>query len=287
MELKDVLIDIVNKSPMGYVKVLSSKKYETLIKDINSISYIKPESLREKIYWIINGLKSYPKCVVCGKEVTSFQNLQKGYIKHCSCSCAQLDNETRMKLEKSCLEKYGTKNPAQAKSVQDKMKQTCLERYGVENAFASEEKKQKIRATNLERYGVDNPRKSEEVKKKQKETLLKRYGITCGYHHCGDYHRSKGEIEVYKFVKELFADARCTDRKAISPMELDIFIPSINVGIEYDGDYWHSFPEMIERDKKKNELCLSRGIRLFRIKETDWTKEPDVVKEQLRRFING
>ena len=70
-------------------------------------------------------------------------------------------------------------------------------------------------------------------------------------------------------------------------MELDIFIPSLNLGIEYDGDYWHSLPDMIERDKKKDLACKEKGIKLIRIKEYNWVKDNENTKQKLKEILNG
>lgn len=48
-----------------------------------------------------------------------------------------------------------------------------------------------------------------------------------------------------------------------SEHELDVFIPSRMVGIEYDGAAWHHK----EQDEEKNRLCLKTGIKLIRIRE--------------------
>ena len=48
--------------------------------------------------------------------------------------------------------------------------------------------------------------------------------------------------------------------------EIDIFLPEYNIGIEYDGDYFHN---SIERDLEKKRLCLNNGIRLINIREPD------------------
>lgn len=55
----------------------------------------------------------------------------------------------------------------------------------------------------------------------------------------------------------------------IKRKEIDIFIPSINTGIEYDGQYYH---KDIKRDLLKNELCNSLGIKLIRIREPELPK---------------
>ena len=47
--------------------------------------------------------------------------------------------------------------------------------------------------------------------------------------------------------------------------ELDIFIPSKNVAVEYDGYYWHK--NKTQQDLNKNQLCAQRGIKLYRIRE--------------------
>ena len=55
--------------------------------------------------------------------------------------------------------------------------------------------------------------------------------------------------------------------------------------IEYDGDYWHSLPEMVKRDHKKDEICQQRGIRLIRIKESDWLSNKDNIKQMLKELF--
>lgn len=47
--------------------------------------------------------------------------------------------------------------------------------------------------------------------------------------------------------------------------ELDIYIPSKNVAIEYDGFFWHKNKE--KKDLEKNQKCIQDGIKLYRIRE--------------------
>ena len=49
--------------------------------------------------------------------------------------------------------------------------------------------------------------------------------------------------------------------------EIDIFIPSIALGIEYDGEFYHSSRDSREREKRKNAFCELNNIRLIRVKE--------------------
>ena len=52
-----------------------------------------------------------------------------------------------------------------------------------------------------------------------------------------------------------------------SKNEIDIYIPSIKTGIEYDGVVWHRSKENIEKDERKNKLLFEQGIKLIRIRE--------------------
>ncbi len=58
-------------------------------------------------------------------------------------------------------------------------------------------------------------------------------------------------------------------------MELDIYLPSIQAGIEYDGVAWHSTKGSAEREKLKYAICKENGITLIRVKEG--AKEQDGV----------
>ncbi len=61
-------------------------------------------------------------------------------------------------------------------------------------------------------------------------------------------------------------------------MELDIFIPEIKTGIEYDGATWHRGKKANLREAKKYSICKEKGVRLIRIKEhTNQEKDADIV----------
>ena len=49
--------------------------------------------------------------------------------------------------------------------------------------------------------------------------------------------------------------------------EIDVLLPELHVGIEYDGWYYHSKPKQKERDKKKEVFYAKHGIKIIRVKE--------------------
>ena len=47
--------------------------------------------------------------------------------------------------------------------------------------------------------------------------------------------------------------------------EVDVYIPSRKIAIEYDGGFWHG--KRTKKDLEKNQKCVKDGIELYRIRE--------------------
>ena len=66
--------------------------------------------------------------------------------------------------------------------------------------------------------------------------------------------------------------------------ELDIFLPSLNTAIEFDGLYWHSSEKSKIRDRRKDNYCKNMGIRLIRVKEWKYNqKHPNTIYFERKR----
>ena len=77
------------------------------------------------------------------------------------------------------------------------------------------------------------------------------------------------------YIKKVYPDAINSYREIFdNGMELDIFIPSVKTGIEYDGVFWHD-QSGLSREVKKYHICKENHIRLFRIKEGSFTDFAD------------
>jgi len=73
---------------------------------------------------------------------------------------------------------------------------------------------------------------------------------------------SAPELRIFCEIKSIFPSTQ--HRKIIAGYEVDIYIPEVHFGIEYDGVYWHK--DKIEKDQEKN-LALQSEILLLRIRE--------------------
>lgn len=83
---------------------------------------------------------------------------------------------------------------------------------------------------------------------------------------------SKGESEVFAYVKKFCPDAVQSDRVVLDGKEIDIFIPSRNIGIEFNGLIWHStkYGKSRTYHQDKSDLAASKGVRLIHIWEDEW-----------------
>ena len=75
------------------------------------------------------------------------------------------------------------------------------------------------------------------------------------------------EKAILFYLKKVFPDVReNVSFSWLGKKEVDIFIPSLNSAVEYDGYHWH---KDTEKDRKKDETCLEHGINLYRVREEE------------------
>ena len=160
-------------------QICKAKKYQDLKSEIiNSTNYLPTNcKFSERLFQIINGLKSRPLCNYCQEKVVNFRSFNMGYRQFCSSICINADYKIREKRQQTCLKKYGVDNPAKAKEFQDKSKETCLRRYAVTSPIQLDEFQEKRRQTCLEKYGVDSPMKLKKIQERRKRTCLEKYGV--------------------------------------------------------------------------------------------------------------
>lgn len=74
------------------------------------------------------------------------------------------------------------------------------------------------------------------------------------------------EKSILFYLSKAFFDVQENYRPDfLEGKEIDIYIPEIKLGIEYDGERWH---KELEKDIWKNEICNNNGLTLLRIRES-------------------
>lgn len=102
---------------------------------------------------------------------------------------------------------------------------------------------------------------------------------------------SKNEIELFNQISNWLGEKNVTvhDRTVLDGgKELDVFIPSMNAAIEYNGLKWHSeeYGKMHDYHIKKTEQCESKGIRLIQIFEDEYIKKKPIILNELIHVLS-
>lgn len=90
---------------------------------------------------------------------------------------------------------------------------------------------------------------------------------------------SRTERDIYYMCKELSSDTESKNRSLISPLELDIYIPSKKLAIEFNGDFWHSAERLGKKyHQNKTIACAKKGVQLIHIFEHEWIDKNKRIK---------
>jgi hypothetical protein len=103
--------------------------------------------------------------------------------------------------------------------------------------------------------------------------------------------KSKQQDELVEFIKNLIPNTSVvenTQKVLDNRKEIDVYIPSLWLGIEFDGLYYHS--ENFGKKNKnyhlwKTENAASKGIRLIHIFEDEWRDKKEIVKRKIKSII--
>jgi len=89
--------------------------------------------------------------------------------------------------------------------------------------------------------------------------------------------------EVYDFCSQYFNNIIENDRKILEGKEIDILIPEINLGIEFNGLYHHNelFGTPNDYHINKTKVAKQKGIKLIHIFEDEWVNKQEIVKSIL------
>lgn len=226
--------------------------------------------------------------------------------------------EIREKIKETNNLRYNG-HPMRNIDILNKMKYTNLEKWGVEYILQSEICKEKLKNSNLEKWGVDNPMKSEEVRYafiiSKNKNYVKYLGESYSLFYCekghefsiniDNYHsriknntpictvcnpigdsKSIKEKELSKYIKSIYKSEVIESYR--DGLEIDIYLPNLKLGFEFNGLYWHS-QEWKEKNYHldKTNYFKEKGIRIIHIWEDDWDNNNDIIKSQIRNWLGS
>jgi len=212
----------------------------------------------------------------------------------------------REKAKETIYKNYGVEHQMYVNDIKNKIKKTNLIKYGFENVFQNKEIIETIKNvnsltfkkkwSNILNIPISNIKVCDDVVTISglccnhnefditKSLLYDRYRYNVEYcPKCNvvNSHDSDAENKLRNFIETELKII--TEKINIENKEIDIYISSHKLGIEFNGLYWHS---ELFKDKNyhlnKTELCEQRDIQLLHIFEDEWIYKKEIVKSIIR-----
>jgi hypothetical protein len=240
------------------------------------------------------------------------EDVRKTSINKYGCDHFTQNEEIKNKVKKTNIEKYGEDNPFKSYDVKEKIKKTNIEKYGEDNPSKSDIIKNKI-STNLKKW---NKIKNLEMYKKynvqsidyeKKEIVFKcdnnkehyfvispflfqnrKFCKTVLCTICNPISSSKSgsELQLFNFIEKEYKKEILRNKRIIDDREIDIYLPDLKIGFEFNGLYWHNeINKEYDYHLKKTELSEKKGIHLIHIYEDYWLYKQDIVKSRILNLL--
>jgi G:T-mismatch repair DNA endonuclease (very short patch repair protein) len=281
------------KSSLEIVKIVGLSK-PTILKVLNKHNLVRKRDRCSTLNIKKDGEKYYVtrKCPNCNKDI---KTTSKDKTIACRNHFTKLEGTS---LCKPCSLKLqvGEGNPffgkTHKKESLDKMSKSKKGQYSGNKNHMKQEKYRKmsrdIMRSNWDNGILDRKVISEQMKQTQRSGKIKSVIV------------SKREKEIVKEIKQLGFKPISSYR--VDSKICDIYIPSLNLIIEYFGDYWHCNPnkyesdffnkkknkfawELWDYDKKKIDLIKSYGYNLEVVWEGDLKLNNKLINIILEKYV--
>ena len=218
-----------------------------------------------------------------GAEVTNPGQIKSNKIK-LSINNGMKNKDVVNSIRNQCLEDYGVDWHSKRKDVQQKMKEASIAIYGVSNHsqlhYSLETWKYLTDYESLKSLFDELSINEISTKLNVSETTVLKHLRILGI-------RLPTEIipekQIYNFlVSHGFNDFIKTRKVLPSGKEIDLYSPSLQIGIEYCGLYWHSEKYSKSTNHRNKWLeCKEQNIRLISIFEDEWILNRKIVEARL------
>jgi hypothetical protein len=237
------------------------------------------------------------------------------------------NNKIKEKSKETLLENWSVDNPSKSKILLDKridsfknsdfkdsFKKSSIEKYGVEHPWMNKE----IHKKTTEHFYIEYRKRIEErvngnytfnrFEKDLTTTLIFDCGeckqefnilpyqfywrVNNGHNPCTKCfpisdNSSLSQIEIYHFVSGN-TDLEVLQNKRIGKYEIDIYLPELNIGFEYNGLWWHSDKYKEENyHLNKTKYFKEMGISIITIWEDEWIMKMNICKSFILNKIGG
>jgi hypothetical protein len=237
------------------------------------------------------------------------QTLMQNYGVDNPMHCPELKELAMSKARDTLEATYGVANPILTPNAIENRKKTNNARYGADHPSKNLMVQQKIYETKTLNGTLYNRVPSETIAilkdRDTVESLYRNYNVShictklkISHQHFFRVMRMHGiatnkpistslhEAQIREFVEGLVGETT-KDRTILDGREIDIYIPSLKIGIEVDGVYWHSSAVVDDNfHLEKTKQCEKSGVRLIHIFENEWIYKKEIVKQKLISILS-
>lgn len=318
-EIKDK-IKLTNIDRYGFDSAVKSDVVKNKTKETNLKKYGTEYALQSDI---IRNKSKETSLEKYGFEYPSqspeVQNkIKESNIRNNGVEYPQQSDEIKKITKANNIERWGVDNPMKFGIFKEKSKVTSLEKYGTEYPIQNIKVLEKRIKNNIEKWGVSNNSQSDimrsDYKISQCDGYVKYVGNSISLFNCikcgnnfeintdnffsrkkqnidlcticnpiGDSSSIK-ESDLSDFISSIYSGEII--RRYRDGLEIDIYLPDIKVGFEFNGLYWHSAEY---KDKNyhidKTNHFKELGIKVIHIWEDDWNFKKDIIKSQVKNWV--
>lgn len=226
------------------------------------------------------------KCILCSKQCRLI-SYNQGFRDYCSTKCSNNSADVAAKKQKVSLQKYGTLYPNQSAQTKAKIKEKLVGRIDeIKNDVVSIIEKQGFKV--LEQGITFSDRWTFQC---ECENIFSLIPPTWSRWNTGwkticpkcSRGSSSQEKQIAKMIEDWGFSIDRRNRTLICPLEIDIYVHSKKLAIEFNGLYWHA--DDADRHRVKADACRDAGIRLIQIFEHDWATKKDIVIARLKSAL--
>jgi len=186
------------------------------------------------------------------------------------------------------LDRYGKSNPLSSDTIKAKVAATMIERYGHQHAMQvpaiAEAAGQKRKLNYYTAYAYEKIHDRDWLAAQNQSgksigEIADELGVSssnlCKYFHehgldIKKHFRSAMERDIAEHLISLDVDIVCNDRRVISPLEIDIWIPNAQLGIELNGAYYHSELQGKQQNYHLNKSNAATEVGIDLLQFFDW-----------------
>jgi len=305
-EVSNRMLDYYKNLSSLDIQRINEKREKTNLEKWGSKYVSQVDSIKEKIKnttlkrW---GGYTYQSDILMEKVILT--NLEKWGLTHSSSS-----DIIKEKCKKTNLEKWGVENIMFLPNVVKDLNDRFYNKYGTNSFFKTDI----FKKSNLYNPMSDDFFRKNLIINKNEYYIryignsISKFNCDCGKEHtflinsinfhnrirtnsklCTvcypiDDQKSIKQLDLTDFIKSIFTGEIITNYR--DGMEIDIYLPDLKLGFEFNGLYWHSelFKEKNYHLDKTNHFKL-KGIRIIHIWEDLWDFKKEIVKSQIRNWL--